>query len=124
VICNAETGTQRVQKTLDATSLAAATPVLVATATMSIDLEFGLCSRHLARRRMPVIGAALAAVAAVAAGAVLDVLFVSFGVVLLLALAVVLARRYELPRLTHIDAVQARVKVGRPFAGSFATDLG
>lgn len=119
VVCNEE-GATRIRKTLDRKSLVAFTPVLYATSSIALNVEFSLCAHHLRRRRIELVVVATGVLLAATATALLDMRFISVGLVVLFALGVVLARRYQLPRLLHLDPIQAKIKVGRAFACSFA----
>ena len=88
------------------------------------EFEFSLCPRHAKQRRLKLSLSALLIVASMAFPFLVDVdwggIAAAVGVLFGIGL---FARQWNVLSATHLDVIQARIRVGEPFAASFASEL-
>jgi hypothetical protein len=123
VVCNAEAPTGRIRKTFRRRSLVALTPVMGASAGYDMEIEFSICRRHKLRRLRLLALGVLAFVAGISVAALDGMLAYLIGVVMIVGAGILIVMQSRVVRLLEIDAVQAKIRVGKPFAQSFAEDL-
>ena len=123
VLCNEEVPQHRARTTLQRRAMFLWVPGLQAAVDFQVQLEYSLCSQHLARRRVRLAGFVAGAFLTGIASALVDGWPVAVCLVAMVVFALMALRSWQVIRLLDIDAAQARIRVGRPFAESFASDL-
>jgi hypothetical protein len=123
VICNVEAPTGRMRNTLKHRSLVVLTPVMAASSGYDLEIEFSVCPRHKLRRLQILALGVLGFLAGIPVAALGGVLFFLIGVVMMVGAGILIVMHSRVVRLLEIDAVQAKIRVGKPFAQSFAQDL-